>query len=176
MIFWLGRGEGFHARVGSHERVSVFLCEHGGSGAEGKSASGDARSRKSPWRRRSVTAPRGRRESSRAKASSETRAAGRRPSLSARKAPLASLQEFFRPRVIQALSDALARAEFRNAVLVAQAVARCGFSPQPSIASASPGERPSPSAQTTISGFRISGSSSLLDGYDEPEILRSSTR
>ena len=31
-------------------------------------------------------------------------------------------------------------------------------------------------AQTTISGYRISGSSPLHDGYDEPEILRSSTR
>jgi putative transposase len=37
------------------------------------------------------------------------------------------------------------------------------------------GKCPSRSARTTISGFRISGSSPLLDGYDEPEI-HSSTR
>ena len=39
-----------------------------------------------------------------------------------------------------------------------------------------PGGCPSQSAQTKIQGVRISVSSPLLDGYDEPEILRSSSR
>jgi trans-aconitate methyltransferase len=39
-----------------------------------------------------------------------------------------------------------------------------------------PAECPSRSARTTASGSRISVSSPLLDGYDEPEILPSSTR
>jgi hypothetical protein len=39
-----------------------------------------------------------------------------------------------------------------------------------------PGECSSRSAQTAIQGARISVSSPLLDGYDEPEILRSSSR
>jgi hypothetical protein len=41
---------------------------------------------------------------------------------------------------------------------------------------ASLGECLSRPARTTIAGFRISGSSPLLEGYDEPEILLSSTR
>src|SRR3954447_19749143 len=52
--------------------------------------------------------------------------------------------------------------------------ARCGFSPRPNIACASPGECLARSARTTIWRVRISGSSPLLDGYDEPEILLSS--
>src|SRR6266852_5777743 len=49
------------------------------------------------------------------------------------------------------------------------------------IKSVHPGEiigisSPSRSARTTASGSRISVSSPLLDGYDEPEILPSSTR
>jgi Bacitracin resistance protein BacA len=39
-----------------------------------------------------------------------------------------------------------------------------------------PGGCPSQSAQTKIQGVRISVSSPLLDGYDAPEILRSSSR
>src|SRR4051812_45251990 len=49
--------------------------------------------------------------------------------------------------------------------------ARRGFSPRPNIACASPGECLARSARTTIWRVRISGSSPLLDGYDEPEIL-----
>jgi hypothetical protein len=51
----------------------------------------------------------------------------------------------------------------------------CGFSPQPNSACELPGGYPSRSAQKTIHGVQISVSSPLLDGYDEPEILRSST-
>jgi hypothetical protein len=38
------------------------------------------------------------------------------------------------------------------------------------------GEYLSQAVQTTVSGYRISGSSSLPDGYDEPEILLSAIR
>ena len=49
-------------------------------------------------------------------------AAGRRPRGVARQPPFAGLQELLRPDVIQTLGDALAPAEFRDAMLAAQAV------------------------------------------------------
>ena len=49
---------------------------------------------------------------------------------------------------------------------------RCGFSPQRNITCGSPGGCSRQAAQTTILGFRLSGSSPLLGNYDEPEILR----
>jgi hypothetical protein len=53
--------------------------------------------------------------------------------------------------------------------------ARYGSSPRPSIACGLPAECPSRSARPMASDFRISVSSPLLDGSDEPKILRSST-
>ena len=47
---------------------------------------------------------------------------GRRARRVARQTPLPGFQEFFRPGVIKTLSDALAAAKFRDAVLAAQAV------------------------------------------------------
>src|SRR5215203_7500586 len=53
--------------------------------------------------------------------------------------------------------------------------ARCGSSLQKNAVCGLHGGCSSRSAQTTIQGARISVSSPLLDGYDEPEILRSQT-
>jgi hypothetical protein len=52
---------------------------------------------------------------------------------------------------------------------------RCGSYPQPNSACGLPAGCPSRSAQTRIQRAPISVSSPLLDGYDEPEILCSST-
>ena len=83
----------------------------------------------------------------------------------------------FDQRVIQALGDAFAPAQFGDAVLRrAGRRARCGSSPRPNIACASRGGCLSRAARTAFRAYRISGSSPLLDGYDEPEILRSSSR
>src|ERR1700739_4962881 len=54
--------------------------------------------------------------------------------------------------------------------------AHCGFSPRPNIVCALLGECPSRAVRTTASSYWISGSSPLLDGYDEPEILLYSTQ
>src|SRR5271168_2969462 len=54
--------------------------------------------------------------------------------------------------------------------------ARCGSSPQTNSASELPAGWSSRPAQTTIQGVRISVSSPLLGGYDEPELLSSSSR
>src|SRR5476649_2111293 len=53
--------------------------------------------------------------------------------------------------------------------------ARCGSSLQKNAVCGLHGGCSSRSAQTTIQGARISVSYPLLDGYDEPEILRSQT-
>src|SRR5215475_6653334 len=59
----------------------------------------------------------------------------------------------------------------RRAVLPAQ----CGSSLRPNTASASPGECRGQASRAYQRWKRISVSSSLLGGYDEPEILRSSS-
>src|SRR5215471_21683994 len=59
----------------------------------------------------------------------------------------------------------------RRAVLPAQ----CGSSLRPNTASASPGECRGQASRAYQRRKRISVSSSLLGGYDEPEILRSSS-
>ena len=89
---------------------------------------------------------------------------------------LAGLQELLRPGVIQALGDALAPAEFRDAMFATQAIQHNGDFPRLNIVCASLGGCPSRFVRRTFWGFRISGSSPLLDGYDEPEILPSSGR
>jgi hypothetical protein len=84
--------------------------------------------------------------------------------------------QLLRPSVIQARGDAFAPAKLRCAVLAANAVqhnadfllGRVLLARRPANAFHDP-------LGLQFSGFRISGSSPLLGGYDEPEILLSST-
>jgi hypothetical protein len=92
----------------------------------------------------------------------------------ARQALLTGLQELLRPTVIEALRDAFAPAELRDAVLAAQAGEHDGDLLLRRV--------PLPGSTADVlhrllggrSGQRVSGSSPLLDGYDEPETLRCS--
>jgi hypothetical protein len=108
-------------------------------------------------------------------------------------AALAGLEELLGPRVAQAFGDALAAAEGRDAPLAAQASPRRPSSTRRIFSSAEwclRARRRMSRTTRSAGGFlagatagrvpgrpgrRISGSSSLLGGYDEPEILRSST-
>ncbi len=100
----------------------------------------------------------------------------RRPRRIASKTPLARLQELLRPGIIQALGDAFASAQFRDAVLTAQTVQQNTDFLLGGILTA---RRPA-NVFYDLLGRQFRGSDfwliSLLDRYDEPEILLSSTR
>ena len=93
-----------------------------------------------------------------------------------RQMALAGLQELLRPSVIKALGNTFAAAKLSDAGLAAQAVqndadllfGRMAFAGDPADVLYEPLRR-------RFSRARISVSSPLLDGYDEPEILRSSS-
>ena len=104
-------------------------------------------------------------------------AAGRSAGGVAGKAPLAGLEELFRPAVVEALGNAFTAAELGDRVLAAKAIqddadllfGRVTLARRPADAL-------DPSLRTTGRWSWISVSSSLLEGYDEPEILPSSSR
>src|SRR5215468_5029208 len=91
------------------------------------------------------------------------------------KPALAGLEELLRPRVIHALGNAFAPAKLGDRGFAAIHRAQCGSSLPPHGASelrvGCRGQR----LPTTRAWTWISVSSSLLGGYDEPEILRSSS-
>jgi hypothetical protein len=68
-------------------------------------------------------------------------------------------------------------AQFHDAMLATQAIQElCGLSFQPNDFDASGDGRLSQADWATVLDIRSSGSSSLLEGEDEPEIILSSTR
>jgi len=103
-------------------------------------------------------------------------AAGCRSRCVACKAPFSGLQELLRPSVIQALGDALTPAEFRNAVFATQAVQHNADFLLAEYCLRVARRMSFTIRSEDILGLLISGSSPLLDGYDEPEILPSSSR
>ena len=106
--------------------------------------------------------------------SSFTSRAGRRARRVAGQPPLAGLEELLRPAVVQARRDPLAPAELGDAVLAAQALQHDAdlLLGRMLLARRAAG-CPSRPARPALWLVRISVSSSLLGGYDEPEILRS---
>jgi hypothetical protein len=99
----------------------------------------------------------------------------RRSRCVARKAAFAGFQEVLRPAVVTCSrrclrSDIARRCWLRRVARPAQ----CGSSPPPLTACGSLGGYLSPAAPRLTAASQISGSSSLLHRYDEPEILPSS--
>ena len=85
---------------------------------------------------------------------------------------LAGFQELLGPTVIQALRDPLPATPSSDAVLSAVRPGRCGSCPRRVVLRVAPRMlRTACWLNASAPGRRISGSSSLLDGYDEPEIL-----
>src|SRR5450631_2406340 len=94
----------------------------------------------------------------------------------ARQPAFAGLQELLRPAVIHRGGDAFPAAKLRDVLLAAQSFQHnAGSSLRPNTASASPGGCRGQASRAYQRWKRISVSSSLLGGYDEPEILRTSS-
>src|SRR5262245_60193819 len=93
----------------------------------------------------------------------------------ARQPALAGLQELLRPAVTHRGGNAFPAAQLRDVLLAAQSPAQCGSSLRPNTASASPGSCREQASRAYQRWKRISVSSSLLVGCDEPETLRSSS-
>src|SRR3954449_5003002 len=75
----------------------------------------------------------------------------------------------------KALGNPFASAQLRNAVLAAKAIQNDADFLLGRILLAGRSTCPSRSARTTIWRVRTSGSSALLEGYDEPEIYATSS-